>query len=40
MERNQDVIELGAATAETRGNGGFLAEDVLGKIIPGLSDDD
>jgi hypothetical protein len=40
MERNDDVIDLGAATAETRGFGGLIAEDVLGKTIPGLSDDD
>jgi hypothetical protein len=39
MERNDDVIELGAASTETRGGGVIFAEEVLKQDIPGLSND-
>lgn len=39
MERNDDVIDLGVASTETRGLGGLYFEDVIGKATPGLSDD-
>ncbi len=40
MERNDQVIDLGIASVETRGAGGPFIEDVLGKLTPGLSNDD
>ena len=38
MER-EDVIELGDASAETKGPVGHFVDASLGKAIPGLSDD-
>ena len=44
MERNQDllndeVIDLGAASAETKGPFGGRPDESLGQIVGGLSDD-
>jgi hypothetical protein len=39
MERNDDLIELGVASIETRGFGGLVEEDIVGKATAGLSDD-
>lgn len=42
METNNqssDVIDLGAATAETKGPVGPRADELAGKFIEGLSDD-
>lgn len=39
MEREDDVIELGAASVETKGPGGPLPDIGLGQFVPGLSDD-
>lgn len=33
-----DMIELGAATAETKGSFGPIADQRLGQVTPGLSD--
>ena len=40
MERDNDLIDLGTASAETRGSGVIFAEEVLKQDTPGLSDDD
>ena len=40
MERDNDLIDLGAASVETHGGGVIYAEDVLRQDTPGLSDDD
>ncbi len=39
MEREDDVIELGVATAQTKGPGGMIPDGDLGQKTPGLSDD-
>jgi hypothetical protein len=39
MEREHDIIELGAATAETKGPGGPVEDGDQGIFLPGLSDD-
>lgn len=38
MERN-DVIELGAASVETHGQGVLPGDEVIGRKFEGLSDD-
>jgi hypothetical protein len=38
MVRNQ-LIDLGAASVVTQGQGGPIEDQVLGKLFPGLSDD-
>ena len=37
-EAQSDLIDLGAATVETRGPGGIFADEVLGTRLIGLSD--
>lgn len=39
MERENDVIELGAASVETRGQGVLPGDDFIGQKHAGLSDD-
>lgn len=39
MERENEVIELGTATVETNGPGGFPPDGDLGQAATGLSDD-
>lgn len=39
MERENDVIELGTATVETKGRNGQGPDDKLAQIMTGLSDD-
>lgn len=39
MERETDIIELGAATVETKGPGGPVDDSDQGIFLPGLSDD-
>ncbi|UIJ44793.1 benenodin family lasso peptide [Sphingomonas cannabina] len=39
MEREDDVIDLGVASVETQGPGQLPGDEVLGRIVPGLSDD-
>lgn len=39
MERNDDLIELGSATVETKGAAGIYSDDVLSQPTPGLSND-
>jgi hypothetical protein len=38
-EAQTDLIDLGAATVETRGPGGFVADEILGTKLEGLSND-
>jgi hypothetical protein len=38
-DAREDVIELGVASVETRGEPGFPTEDVLQKIMPGISEE-
>lgn len=40
MDYRDDIVDLGVASIETRGAGGPFVEDVIGKLTPGLSDDD
>ncbi|MBA3898561.1 MAG: benenodin family lasso peptide [Sphingomonadaceae bacterium] len=39
MQRNDEVLDLGSATVETRGPIGDGADDVLQRKAAGLSDD-
>jgi hypothetical protein len=39
MEREDDVIELGAASVETRGPRGDEPDIGLGQVLTGLTDD-
>ena len=39
MEREDHIIELGTATAETKGPGGPVEDGDQGIFLPGLSDD-
>jgi len=39
MERENDVIELGAASTETKGNIGPYKDVVLAQLDPTLTDD-
>jgi hypothetical protein len=39
MERDNDLIELGSASAETRGPVAGLKDEFIGQTLPGLSDD-
>lgn len=43
MEREHDavadILDLGAASAETKGEAGIFTDDVLKRSTPGLSDD-
>jgi hypothetical protein len=38
MER-EDLIDLGAATLETKGNGQLIGDDIVKQDLVGLSDD-
>jgi len=38
MERNE-LIDLGAASVETKGPGGPIDDQVLGILVPGLAND-
>jgi hypothetical protein len=39
MERDENVIDLGAATAETKGSVGPGQDDILRRKLAGISDD-
>lgn len=39
MERDNDLIDLGAVTVETKGRNGNGPDDKLAQIMTGLSDD-
>jgi hypothetical protein len=39
MEREDEVIELGAATVETKGGGENFGDEVIKQDLAGLSDD-
>jgi hypothetical protein len=39
MEREGDIIDLGAASVETLGAGGIPVDEELGQFETGLSDD-
>lgn len=39
MEREDDVIELGAASAVTQGGGDAIGDDVVKQFLAGLSAD-
>lgn len=39
MERENDLIELGAASVETKGTGGPVEDFAIGQLVAGLSDD-
>lgn len=39
MEREDDVIELGTATIETKGPGGMIPDGDLGQRVGGLTDE-
>lgn len=39
MERESNVIELGAATVETKGRGNDFGDEIVKQDLPGLSDD-
>ena len=39
MEREDDIIDLGAASVETLGAGGIPVDENLGQFQAGLSDD-
>ncbi|MBR0552720.1 MULTISPECIES: benenodin family lasso peptide [Stakelama] len=39
MEREDDVIDLGAASIETQGPGAQVGDEFLGLIPTGLADD-
>ena len=39
MEREDDVIDLGTASAETKGPVGPKPDIGIGEVLPGLSDD-
>lgn len=39
MEREDNLIELGRATEETRGPVVGLKDEFIGQALPGLSDD-
>ena len=39
MDQHDELIELGCATAETRGGGGPIDDQGLGKFVAGLTDD-
>ena len=38
-ERQDELIDLGAASVETLGPGGIPADELLGQFAAGLSDD-
>jgi len=38
-EVQEDVVDLGVASIETKGDSGFPTEDVLHKIMPGISEE-
>ncbi|MGH6616437.1 benenodin family lasso peptide [Sphingomonas sp.] len=39
MDRDDDIIELGTASVETKGQFGPKPDIALGQLVPGLSDD-
>ena len=39
MERNRDILQLGVATALTKGPGGPIVDARLGQMLPGLAQD-
>lgn len=39
MNREDDVIDLGAASVETQGPGALPGDDLIGFVQTGLSDD-
>lgn len=39
MEREDDLVDLGTASAVTEGTGGPVDDQSIGKLFAGLSDD-
>lgn len=39
MEREDDIIDLGGATDETKGAAGNFTDGILSQLVPGISDE-